>query len=111
MIIGRSRVLEICLISLYANRAGKFAGVVEPKGKFISAKFKKIHINSHRAILLIVPNTLDGSQQQTSCPIPQSCHSFYYEHLIPTLNDITKRSYREKYSNKAHLEITEKILV
>jgi hypothetical protein len=56
--------LEICLISLYANRAVKFAGVVDSKGKLISAKFKKFHINSHRAILLIAPNTLDGSQQQ-----------------------------------------------
>ncbi|MGC2571898.1 MAG: hypothetical protein WA364_10350 [Candidatus Nitrosopolaris sp.] len=56
--------LEICLISLYANRAVKFAAGVDSKGKLISAEFKKFHINSHRAILLLAPNTLEGSQQQ-----------------------------------------------
>jgi hypothetical protein len=55
--------LEICLISLY-YRAVKFAAGVDSKGKLISAEFKKFHINSHRAILLLAPNTLEGSQQQ-----------------------------------------------
>jgi hypothetical protein len=68
MIIGRSRLLEICLISLYANRAA-VAAVVDPKGKLISAKLKKFHINTHRAILLFAPNTLDGSQQQQDLPV------------------------------------------
>ena len=43
---------EICLISLYASRAVKFAAVVDSKGKLILAKFKKFHIDSHRASLL-----------------------------------------------------------
>src|SRR5262249_8943908 len=54
------------------------------------------------------PRILDGSlQQQDQTLLAQSCHSFCYEHLMPTLNDITKRSYCEQYSNKAHFEITE----
>jgi hypothetical protein len=94
---------EICLISLYASRAVKFAAVVDSKGKLILAKFKKFHIHSHRASLLSVPKI----QQQDQALLPQSCFSFCYEHLMPTLKDITNRSYREQYSNKAHFEITE----
>src|SRR5215469_6953474 len=99
---------EICLISLYASRAVKFAAVVDSKGKLILAKFKKFHIHSHCARLLSAPNILHGSQQQQDqALLPQSCHSFCYEYLMPTLKDITSRSYREHYSNKAHFEITE----
>ena len=99
---------EICLISLYASRALKFAAVVDSKGKLILAKFKKFHIHSHRARLLSAPKILNGSQQQQDQTLlPQSCHSFCYEYLMPTLKDITNRSYREQYSNKAHFEITE----
>ncbi len=51
---------------------------------------------------------LDGSQQQQDQTLlPQSCHSFCDEHLMPTLKDITSRSYREQYLNKVHFEITE----
>lgn len=98
---------EICLISLYTSRAVKFAAVVDSKGKLILAKFKKFHIHSHSASLLSAPNIPDGSQQQDQTLLPQSCYSFCYEHLMPTLKDITNRSYREQYSNKAHFEITE----
>ena len=99
---------EICLISLYASRAVKFAAVVDSKGKLILAKFKKFHIHSHRARLLSAPKILNGSQQQQDQTLlPQSCHSFCYECLMPTLKDTTSRSYREQYSNKAHFEITE----
>ncbi|HXX97759.1 MAG TPA: hypothetical protein VEL11_11660 [Candidatus Bathyarchaeia archaeon] len=94
---------EICLISLYASRAVKFAAVVDSKGKLILAKFKKFHIHSHRASLLSAPKI----QQQDQTVLSQSCYSFCYEHLMPTLKDITNRSYREQYSNKAHFEITE----
>jgi hypothetical protein len=94
---------EICLISLYASRAVKFAAVVDSKGKLILAKFKKFHIHSHHASLVSAPKV----QQQDKTLLPQSCHSFCYEHLMPTLKDITNRSYREQYSNKAHFEITE----
>lgn len=34
----------------------------------------------------------------------QSGHSFFHEHLMPTLKDITSRGYRE-HSNKAYFEI------
>ena len=99
---------EICLISLYASRAVKFVAVVDSKGKLILAKFKKFHIHSHRVRLLSAPKILNGSQQQPDQTlIPQSCHSFCYEYLMPTLKDTTSRSYREQYSNKAHFEITE----
>ena len=99
---------EICLLSLYASRAVKFAAVVDSKGKLILAKFKKFHIYSHRARLLSAPKILNGSQQQQDQTLlPQSCHSFCYEYLMPTLKDTTSRSYREQYSNKAHFEITE----
>jgi hypothetical protein len=99
---------EICLLSLYASRAVKFAAVVDSKGKLILAKFKKFHIHSHRARLLSAPRILNGSQQQQDQTLlPQSCHSFCYEYLIPTLENTTSRSYREQYSNKAHFEITE----
>src|SRR5215831_16554128 len=97
---------EICLLSLYASRAVKFAAVVDSKGKLILAKFKKFHIYSHRARLLSAPKILNSSQQQQDQTLlPQSCHSFCYEYLMPTLKDITNRSYREQYST--HFEITE----
>jgi hypothetical protein len=94
---------EICLISLYASRTVKFAAVVDSKGKLILAKFKKFHIHSHRAHLLSAPKI----QHQHQTLLPHSCYSFCYEHLMPTLKDITNRSYREQYSNKARFEITE----
>ncbi|HXP52592.1 MAG TPA: hypothetical protein VN922_21745 [Bacteroidia bacterium] len=96
---------EICLISLYASRAVKFAAVVDSKGKLILAKFKKFHIHSHRAHSS--PLSAPKIQQQNQTFLPHSCYSFCYEHLMPTLKDITNRSYREQYSNKAHFEITE----
>jgi hypothetical protein len=97
---------EICLISLYASRAVRFAAVVDSKGKLILAKFKKFHVHSHRASISSIPGIADGAQQQQTL-LAQSCHSFCYEYLMPTLKDITNRSYREQYSNKAHFEITE----
>jgi hypothetical protein len=99
---------EICLIALYASRAVKFAAVVDSKGKLILAKFKKFNMHSHRPSISSIPRILDGSQQQQDQTLlAQSCHSFCHEHLMPTLKDITSRSYREQYSNRAHFEITE----
>jgi hypothetical protein len=99
---------EICLIALYANRAVKFAAVVDSKGELILAKFKKFNMHSHRASVSSLPKILDGSQQQQDQTLlTQSCHSFCHDHLIPLLKDITSRSYREEYPNKAHFEITE----
>ena len=63
-------------------------------------------MHSHRASISSIPRILDGAQQQQTL-LAQSCHSFCHEHLIPTLKDITSRSYREQYSNKAHFELTE----
>jgi hypothetical protein len=99
---------EICLIALYASRAVKFAAVVESKGKLILAKFKKFNMHSYRVSISPLPKILDGSQQQRDRTLlTQSCHSFCHDHLIPILKDITSRSYREQYSNRAHFEITE----
>src|SRR5215813_5915022 len=111
---------EICLLSLYASRAVKFAAVVDSKGKLILAKFKKFEMHSHRASTSSIHRIPEGSrlpsapkilnssqQQQDQTLLPQSCHSFCYEYLMLTLKDTTSRSYREQYSNKAHFEITE----
>jgi hypothetical protein len=90
------------------SRAVKFAAVVDSKGKLILAKFKKFNMHSHRASISSLSGILDSSQQQQDQTLlTQSCHSFCHDHLIPILRDITSRSYREKYSNKAHFEITE----
>ena len=97
---------EICLIALYANRSVKFAAVVDSKGKLILAKFKRFNIHSRRANISSIPRILDGAQQQQTL-LAQSCYSFCHEYLMPTLKDITSRSYREQYSNTAHFEITE----
>jgi hypothetical protein len=86
----------------------KFAAVVDSKGKLILAKFKKFNLYNHSASISSLPRVLDGSQQQQDQTLlTQSCHSFCHEHLMPTLKDITNRSYREQYSNKTHFEITE----
>ena len=99
---------EICLIVLYASRAVKFAAVVDSKGKLILAKFKKFEMHSHRASTSSIRRILDGAQQQQAQTLfPQSCYSLCHEYLVPTLKDITSRSYREQYSNTAHFEITE----
>ncbi len=99
---------EICLIALYASRAVKFTAVVDSKGKLILGKFKKINMRRHRSRLPYPSVILDGSeQQQHQSQSRQSCHSFYHDHLTPTLEAITSRSYREQCSNIAHFEITE----
>jgi hypothetical protein len=97
---------EICLIALYANRYVKFAAVVDSKGKLILAKFKRFNMHRHRANISSIPGILDGGQQQQTL-LAKSCHSFCHEYLMPTLKDITSRSYREQYSNTAHFDITE----
>jgi hypothetical protein len=98
---------EICFIALYASRSVKFAAVVDSKGKLILAKFKRFNMHSHRASISSIRGILDVAQQQAQTLFLQSCHSFYHEYLMPTLKDITSRSYREQYSNTGHFEITE----
>ncbi|MFY9794875.1 MAG: hypothetical protein WBF33_15635 [Candidatus Nitrosopolaris sp.] len=68
--------------------------------------FSSMH--RHSASLPSSFRILDGlQQQQEQTLLPQSCHSFCHQHLMPTLKDITSRSYREQYPNKVHFEITE----
>jgi hypothetical protein len=99
---------EICLIALYASRYVKFAAVVDSKGKLILAKFKRFNMHCHRASISSIPGISDGAQQQQAQQLlARSGQSFCHEYLIPTLKDITSRSYREQYSNTAHFEITE----
>jgi hypothetical protein len=98
---------ELCLLALYASRSVKFAAVVDSKGKLILAKFKRLNMHSHRASISPIPGILDDAQQQDQTLLLQSCYSFCHEYLMPTLKDITSRSYREQYSNTAHFEITE----
>jgi len=99
---------EICLIALYASRAVKFTAVVDSNGKLILGKFKKINMRRHRSRLPYPSVILEGSKQQQHQSLSrQSCHSFYHDHLTPTLKAITSRSYREQRSNNAHFEITE----
>jgi DNA gyrase/topoisomerase IV subunit A len=99
---------EICLIALYASRSVKFAAVVDSKGKLILAKFKRFNMHSHRTSISPTPRILDcAQQQQAQTLLPQSCYSFCHEYLMPTLKDMTSRSYREQYSNTAHFEISE----
>jgi hypothetical protein len=99
---------EICLIALYASRSVKFAAVVDSRGKLILAKFKRFNMHSHRASISSIPAISDGTQQQQAQTLlAQSCYSFCHEYLMPTLKDMTSRSYREQYSNTAHFEISE----
>ena len=99
---------EICLIALYASRAVKFTAVVDSNGKLILGKFKKINMRRHRSRLPYPSVILEGSKQQQHQSLSrQSCHSFYHDHLTPTLKAITSRSYREQWSDKAHFEIIE----
>ena len=65
-------------------------------------------MHSHRSSITPIPGILDGTQQQQAQTLlAQSCYLFCHEYLMPTLKDITSRSYREQYSNTAHFEITE----
>ena len=50
--------------------------------------------------------TLNSSEHQ-QLYLRQSCHSFYHAQLTPTLKDLTSRSYREQWSDKARFEIIE----
>ena len=85
-----------------------FAAVVDSKGKLILAKFKRFNMHGHRASISSIRGILGGAQQQQAQTIlAQYCHSFCHEYLMPTLKDITSRSYREQYSDTAHFEITE----
>lgn len=99
---------EICLIALYASKAVKFTAVVDSNGKLILGKFKKFNIHPHSNRLSYPSAILEVSKQQQHQSLSrQSCHSFYHDHLTPTLKAVTSLSYREQRANNAHFEITE----
>jgi hypothetical protein len=97
---------EICLASLQASKAVKFAAIVDSKGKLVLAKFKKINLHRQPGTFPYSCVTLHGSEEQQQFSL-KSCHSFYHNLLTPTLKDLTRRGYREQWQNQAHFEITE----
>ena len=66
---------EICLNSLYATKAVKFAAVVDSDGKVVTGKFKKIYgfdgsatnensFNADRKKLLVLSSLFNSSTKQ-----------------------------------------------
>ena len=97
---------EICLISLYADKAVRFTAVVDTNGKLITHKFKRSNSRRQLGILPYTSGILDGSEQQQLL-LRQSCLSFYHAQLTPKLNDMVSHGYHEQWSDKAHFEIIE----
>jgi hypothetical protein len=86
---------EICLNSLYATKAVKFAAVVDSDGRMLTGKFKKIYGFDG-------PATMENSLMPTG-----RSYSFYHHYLIPTLNNGATICWLDWGSNKSHFEITE----
>jgi hypothetical protein len=86
---------EICLTSLYATKAVKFAAVVDSNGKMVTGKFSKFH----------------GRECSLDMDYGSKCsggsYSFYHHYLIPTLNDKAPICWLDWSTNKSHFEITE----
>jgi len=89
---------------LYASKAVSFTTVVDSKAKLIMGKFRR-HSRQFGAVPY-TSGTLNSSEHQ-QLYLRQSCHSFYHAQLTPTLKDLTSRSYREQWSDKARFEIIE----
>jgi hypothetical protein len=86
---------EICLISLYATKAVKFAAVVNSNGKMVTGKFRRIHER-------------EGSMKMANSPkFVETAFSFYRGNLIPALNNKAIHCWLDWTSNEAHFEITE----
>jgi hypothetical protein len=86
---------EICLNSLYATKAVKFAAVVDSDGRMLAGKFKKIY-------------GFDGSTANENSLMPTGrSYSFYHHYLIPALNNGATICWLDWSSNKSHFEITE----
>ena len=66
---------EICLISLYAARAVKFAAVVDSDGRMVTGRFRKIY--GFEGL-----NRMENSFKPTG-----GGYSFYHNYLIPALNN------------------------
>jgi hypothetical protein len=86
---------EICLTSLYATKAVKFAAVVDSNGKMVTGKFSKFH----------------GCECSMSMDNGSKCvgggYSFYHHYLIPALNDKAPICWLDWSTNKSHFEVTE----
>jgi hypothetical protein len=86
---------EICLNSLYATKAVKFAAVVDSDGRMLIGKFKKIY-------------GFDGSTTiENSFMLTERSYSFYHHYLIPALHNGATICWLDWSSNKSHFEITE----
>jgi hypothetical protein len=80
---------EVCLTSLYATKAVKFAAVVDSNGTMLTGKFRKISINEF------------CTKMAASSKWTGRGYSFYHTYLIPALDN------KDWSSNKSHLEVTE----
>ncbi|MFZ0514844.1 MAG: hypothetical protein WAM14_24795 [Candidatus Nitrosopolaris sp.] len=86
---------EICLISLYATKAVKFAAVVDSNGKIVTGKFRRMHGREC------------SSKRTKSSKWSQTAYSFYCNYVIPALNNMTITCWVDWTANKARFEITE----
>ncbi|HET7146965.1 MAG TPA: hypothetical protein VFI73_00555 [Candidatus Nitrosopolaris sp.] len=88
---------EICLTSLYATKAVKFAAVVDSNGKMVTGKIRRIHGFGR-----------EGSTKMTNTSKSTGrCYSFYHHYLIPSLNNKATICWLDWTSSKTHFEITE----
>jgi hypothetical protein len=88
---------EICLTSLYAAKAVKFAAVVDSNGKMVTGKIRRIHGHGR-----------EGSvKMANSSKWIGRAYSFYQHYLIPSLNNRATSCWLDWTSNKTHFEITE----
>jgi hypothetical protein len=86
---------EICLTSLYATKAVKFAAVVDSNGKIVAGKIRRIHRG-------------EGSTKMTNSSIwIRKGYSFYHNYLIPALHSRATICWMDWGSNKTYFEITE----
>ena len=88
---------EICLTSLYATRAVKFAAVVDSNGKVVTAKSRRIHGRGREGSVKMA-----NSSKWTG-----RGYSFYHHYLIPSLKNRATICWLDWTSNKTHFEITE----
>jgi hypothetical protein len=88
---------EICLTSLYATKAVKFAAVVDSNGKMVTGKIRRIHGHGRE----------DSTKMANSSKWTGRGYSFYHHYLIPSLNNRATICWLDWTSNKTHFEITE----
>jgi len=88
---------EICLASLYATKAVKFATVVDSNGKMVTGKFRRIHRHGREG-----STKMDNNSKWTG-----RGYSFYHTYLIAVLNNRATICWLDWGSNKSYFEITE----